>query len=215
MSVPTAGRPLMPAGYGVPETDQGLLDWSWAVERLEPAPTYWFSTTRPDGRPCSRMSVLVGLVFAASVRGYVRRSVDVGYSGGVRGSPGYVDARRRARDVRLDDVHARRRAGRSSTPSAAQALNVVSNDSLLHLPGRYGRIHARQRGRDRALGRPAQVGSVASVSTLGIIAVTPVGWFALFGVLGWTLVVSILMFIRQGKEASATARAPAGPAPAA
>lgn len=41
----------MPAGYGVPETDEGTLDWSWAVERLEPAATYWFSTTRPDGRP--------------------------------------------------------------------------------------------------------------------------------------------------------------------
>jgi hypothetical protein len=41
----------MPEGYGVPETDEGVLDWSWAVERLEPALTYWFSTTRPDGRP--------------------------------------------------------------------------------------------------------------------------------------------------------------------
>jgi nitroimidazol reductase NimA-like FMN-containing flavoprotein (pyridoxamine 5'-phosphate oxidase superfamily) len=44
-------RPIMPEGYGVPETDEGLLDWSWAVERLETAKNYWFSTTRPDGRP--------------------------------------------------------------------------------------------------------------------------------------------------------------------
>src|SRR5687767_14014438 len=41
----------MPEGYGVPETDEGLLDWSWAVERLETAKNYWFSTTRPDCRP--------------------------------------------------------------------------------------------------------------------------------------------------------------------
>ena len=41
----------MPEGYGVPETDEGLLEWSWAVERLEAAKNYWFSTTRPDGRP--------------------------------------------------------------------------------------------------------------------------------------------------------------------
>jgi nitroimidazol reductase NimA-like FMN-containing flavoprotein (pyridoxamine 5'-phosphate oxidase superfamily) len=41
----------MPAGYGVPETEEGLLEWRWAVERLEPALNYWFSTTRPDGRP--------------------------------------------------------------------------------------------------------------------------------------------------------------------
>jgi nitroimidazol reductase NimA-like FMN-containing flavoprotein (pyridoxamine 5'-phosphate oxidase superfamily) len=41
----------MPAGYGVPETEEGVLEWSWAVERLERALNYWFSTTRPDGRP--------------------------------------------------------------------------------------------------------------------------------------------------------------------
>jgi len=41
----------MPNGYGVPETDEGLLSWAWAVERLEAARNYWFSTTRPDGRP--------------------------------------------------------------------------------------------------------------------------------------------------------------------
>ena len=41
----------MPEGYGVPETDEGLLDWSWAVTRLESALNYWFATTRSDGRP--------------------------------------------------------------------------------------------------------------------------------------------------------------------
>jgi hypothetical protein len=41
----------MPQGYGVPETDEGVLEWTWAVERLESALNYWFSTTRPDGRP--------------------------------------------------------------------------------------------------------------------------------------------------------------------
>ncbi len=48
---PRTDRPSMPEGYGVPETDDGMLDWSWAVERLEPALNYWFATTRPDGRP--------------------------------------------------------------------------------------------------------------------------------------------------------------------
>ena len=51
MTEPTRSRPIMPEGYGVPETDDGLLDWPWAVERLEAAKNYWFSTTRPDGRP--------------------------------------------------------------------------------------------------------------------------------------------------------------------
>jgi hypothetical protein len=44
-------RPLLPEGYGTPDTDEGLLPWSWAVERLEKAANFWFSTTRPDGRP--------------------------------------------------------------------------------------------------------------------------------------------------------------------
>ena len=48
---PTRDRPVMPDGYGVPEHDEGLLDWSWAVERLTTAKNYWFCTTRPDGRP--------------------------------------------------------------------------------------------------------------------------------------------------------------------
>jgi nitroimidazol reductase NimA-like FMN-containing flavoprotein (pyridoxamine 5'-phosphate oxidase superfamily) len=48
---PRSSRPLMPEGYGVPETDEGLLDWSWATERLQQARNYWFSTVRPDGRP--------------------------------------------------------------------------------------------------------------------------------------------------------------------
>lgn len=48
---PIRSRPTMPDGYGVPEHDEGLLDWSWAVERLTTARNYWFCTTRPDGRP--------------------------------------------------------------------------------------------------------------------------------------------------------------------
>jgi hypothetical protein len=50
-SEPRAGRPSMPEGYGVPATDAGLLDWSWAVAQLESALNFWFSTTRPNARP--------------------------------------------------------------------------------------------------------------------------------------------------------------------
>jgi hypothetical protein len=48
---PDRDRPEMPDGYGVPDTDEGLLPWSWAVEKLEAARNFWFATTRPDGRP--------------------------------------------------------------------------------------------------------------------------------------------------------------------
>src|SRR4029079_16763461 len=40
-------------GYGVPDTEEGMLAWSWATERLESARHYWVATTRPDGRPHS------------------------------------------------------------------------------------------------------------------------------------------------------------------
>ena len=48
---PTRSRPLLPKGYGVPASEDGMVAWSWAVEQLERARNFWFSTTRPDGRP--------------------------------------------------------------------------------------------------------------------------------------------------------------------
>ncbi|MEA2191158.1 MAG: hypothetical protein QOI73_1279 [Solirubrobacteraceae bacterium] len=50
MSEPRASRPHMP-GYGVRESDDGLLGWSWALERLAASRNYWVATTWPDGRP--------------------------------------------------------------------------------------------------------------------------------------------------------------------
>ena len=45
-------RPHMD-GYGVPEGAEGLLDWSWAEERLARTRNYWVGTATPDGRPHS------------------------------------------------------------------------------------------------------------------------------------------------------------------
>jgi hypothetical protein len=49
---PGAGRdrPDIP-GYGIPESDDGLLPWSWVDERLAEATQYWIASVRPDGRP--------------------------------------------------------------------------------------------------------------------------------------------------------------------
>lgn len=41
----------MPEGYGVPERDEGLIEWPAVEARLVEAPQYWMATTRPDGRP--------------------------------------------------------------------------------------------------------------------------------------------------------------------
>jgi Pyridoxamine 5'-phosphate oxidase len=48
---PRAVPTRIPAGYGVPESAEGLLPWSWARERLERALGYWLVTLHPDGRP--------------------------------------------------------------------------------------------------------------------------------------------------------------------
>ncbi len=47
---PVVERPHIPT-YGVPETLEGALPWSWAEARLATAETYWVATTRPDCRP--------------------------------------------------------------------------------------------------------------------------------------------------------------------
>lgn len=47
---PTASRPEMP-GYGVPETEKGMLPWSHAVQRLTEAMQYWVTTSNADGTP--------------------------------------------------------------------------------------------------------------------------------------------------------------------
>ncbi|MGI9649214.1 MAG: pyridoxamine 5'-phosphate oxidase family protein [Acidimicrobiia bacterium] len=51
MSQPERDRPEMPDGYGVPATDEGVLEWAAVEERLRSATNYWMATTRPDGRP--------------------------------------------------------------------------------------------------------------------------------------------------------------------
>jgi hypothetical protein len=48
---PRAMRPLVPASYRFPTSLTGLLDWSWARERLTGSQNYVIVTVRPDGRP--------------------------------------------------------------------------------------------------------------------------------------------------------------------
>ncbi len=48
---PVADRPFMPAGYGVPADQEGMIRWDDLREPLETTKNYWVCTTRPDGRP--------------------------------------------------------------------------------------------------------------------------------------------------------------------
>lgn len=48
---PHRDRPVVPDGYGLPDDDTDLQDWSMAELKLAQADTVWLATTRPDGRP--------------------------------------------------------------------------------------------------------------------------------------------------------------------
>lgn len=51
METPTADRPVLPDGYGIPETTEGLLTWEQVETRLRDSLHYWLTSVRPDGRP--------------------------------------------------------------------------------------------------------------------------------------------------------------------
>ncbi|HET9518589.1 MAG TPA: pyridoxamine 5'-phosphate oxidase family protein, partial [Actinoplanes sp.] len=48
---PSRDRPTMPAGYGLPTTEDGLLAWPAVAAKLVSATAYWLATVRPDGTP--------------------------------------------------------------------------------------------------------------------------------------------------------------------
>jgi hypothetical protein len=50
VSEPRVDRPHIP-GYGIPTSIEGVLSWSWAVERLERAEVYWLATADAAGAP--------------------------------------------------------------------------------------------------------------------------------------------------------------------
>ena len=50
MAEPIADRPHVP-GYGIPVSNDGILPWSWARERLDRAIVYWLATAGSDGAP--------------------------------------------------------------------------------------------------------------------------------------------------------------------
>ncbi|MHB8574159.1 MAG: pyridoxamine 5'-phosphate oxidase family protein [Dehalococcoidia bacterium] len=48
---PRAGRPLMPGGYGIARTAEGMLPWSWASGQIAASRNYWVVSAQPNGRP--------------------------------------------------------------------------------------------------------------------------------------------------------------------
>ena len=57
---PRRSRPAFEPGYGISQDEEGMLDWSWAEERLASSRNYWIVTTGGDGAPAAaRLGCLV------------------------------------------------------------------------------------------------------------------------------------------------------------
>lgn len=50
-NAPKRTRPDIPKEYGVPEGEEGMVEWAWVVEQLQKARNYWLVSLYPDGRP--------------------------------------------------------------------------------------------------------------------------------------------------------------------
>lgn len=50
LTIPEPTRPTM-KDYGIHESTDGLLDWSWVSQQLLKSQNYWICSTRPDSRP--------------------------------------------------------------------------------------------------------------------------------------------------------------------
>jgi general stress protein 26 len=46
-------RPGFDPGYGISDSDEGMLDWSWAEQRLATSRNYWIVTADEDGAPAA------------------------------------------------------------------------------------------------------------------------------------------------------------------
>ena len=93
------------------------------------------------------------------------------------------------------------------SPAAAQALNLLSNDFFFpFVTGVAVFAIASGLAITRYALLPRWLGWVALL--IGVVAVTPIGFFSFFALMAWVLVVSILVFVRLGRSLPATGAAP-------
>lgn len=148
------------------------------------------------------LGVIFFLFFISSLRGYFRDKEGAdglsraAFAGGILIAVG--GAIFTSLDVALID------ARNDITPQAAQAINVLSNDFFF--PFEIGLVvFALCTGlaiiASGAL--PKWLGWVMVV--IGIVALSPVGFFGFFVVLVWSVIVAILIYRRSGQPAPATA----------
>lgn len=47
-------RPTTEEGYGIPESEDGMLTWKFVEDAMSADQFYWVTTVRPDGKPHAR-----------------------------------------------------------------------------------------------------------------------------------------------------------------
>jgi hypothetical protein len=151
-------------------------------------------------------AIVFGLIWATTLRGYLRSRgghdsfIAFGYAGYILFAAG-VGALA-GLTLALADTPGK------LDPSAAQALNVLNNDTFFVFLAGLG---AFMMGNGLAVALsgalPRWIGWVGFL--IGVLAVTPIGWFAIFGMLWWTLVVSILIWLRDWRGVHDAAAGPA------
>ncbi len=150
-------------------------------------------------------SIVFGLFFAAALRSYLRSRLAEGSLVGL-GVSGMTVLAASAATLAGINFAATDVPGKIS-PTAEQALNVLQNDVFfglligagVFLIG-YGLAIVRSVALPRWLGWAAVL--------FGIVAVTPIGWITLvFALPIWSLIVSVLMLMRQEVPAAAPAAA--------
>jgi hypothetical protein len=134
------------------------------------------------------------LFFASALRVHLRRGADglaaLGFGGGILAAGG--GAIFSSLGLALADVPTKLDA------SSAQALNVLSNDFFF--PFAVG-LSAFMIGNGLAIVRspalPRWLGWVAFV--IGLVSLSPAGFFAFFAVMVWAVIVGVLLYVRGGQ----------------
>ena len=150
--------------------------------------------------------LIIGVCFAAALRSYFRaRSASdsltlLGFGGAVTIAAGGM--------VTAGLSFAAAEVPLKISPGAEQALNVASNDVFFALlGGAFLFLMGFGLAILSAATLPRWLGWVAI--PFAVLAVTPIGWIVLiFALPIWVLIVSVLVFLRQGEQ-SAAAPAPA------
>jgi len=154
------------------------------------------------GDLCGGLGVIFFIFFVSSLRSFFRDKeggeglATAAFAGGI--FIGIGGAIFTSLDVALID------ARNHITPQAAQALNVLSNDFFF--PFEIGLVIFSICIGLTVLATgalPKWLGWVAIV--IGVLALTPVGFFGFFVIMIWSVIVSILVFRRSGAPAAAPA----------